>query len=65
MELEIMLYKVSQTQKDKYHISLICGIYIWWGERHESRRGTIWEEERDQLEGAGKEDREGQVLGGR
>ena len=29
MDLEIILSKVSQIEKDKYTISLICGWYKW------------------------------------
>ena len=32
MDLEIfILNEVSQTQKDEYHISLICGIFFFKG----------------------------------
>jgi hypothetical protein len=49
-ELEIMSSEISQIQKDKYYMfSLIFRIYIF--KRHESKRGTIWEEEGDYWEG--------------
>jgi hypothetical protein len=49
MELEnIMLNEINQTRKDKYHKSHMQNLdFFFFKERHESRRGTIWEEKGD------------------
>jgi hypothetical protein len=54
MALEIiMLNEISQTQTLKCHLFPLIYITIGY-KRLESRRGTIWEEERDKKEERGK-----------
>jgi hypothetical protein len=47
MEREVItLNKISQTHKDR-HCMCSLGVESKFKKTHESRRGTIWEEERD------------------